>query len=269
MLGFSRARSGALQDWEYFLEENKSVQRQHLQAFQSLLDSLRVCLWPDPVQFPWLERNWRPAVKERNQAENLCMIRRLKKECRSSQATGCADVFCDVAAFDVVPVCLTGIFRTWVGQLMRQSLIFATHSEATATQCFSVICAFAVGDRQAFSLAPGSLRKVGHSMAQRGKALQRGCFRGSAGSFGSICARSSAAVSSFWGKQVRILRVCYRVNPSKIAAFLDTKRDFLLPRQEDVTKRNLHRHCWHAVFLFHCTRCCVGPDAERWSDGSR
>ena len=253
-------------DWRFFLEQQNQVQKSHLQSFQNVVDSLQTCLekagWPDPVQFPWLERTWRPKCKERDQAEYFCLIKRLKKEYRKSLADGNFNVFNDLVAYEVTPVSLSNFFLPWVDQLMAQSHILRSQPVA-AVQSFSVVSAFLVGEKP-FLLQPDSLRKTGHSGSRRGQALQRGQFRGGLGSFGSV--RASASPGLLWGKQVRVKSRILQVNPAKVARFLDCNRELLLPRREDITKRNAQGHCWHAVFVHHCARCCCGPDAalERW-----
>ena len=148
-------------DWRFFLEQQNQVQKSHLQSFQKVVDSLQTCLekagWPDPVQFPWLERTWRPKCKERDQAEYFCLIKRLKKEYGKSLADGNFNVFNDLVAYEVTPVSLSNCFLLWVDQLMAQSHILRSQPVAAA-QSFSVVSAFLVGEKS-FLLQPDSLKK--------------------------------------------------------------------------------------------------------------
>ena len=253
-------------DWQHFLAEQKAVERRHLNAFKTVRDRLMPCLesagWPDPEDFPWLERTWKPRLVERDEAEYFCMVKRLKQEYQLSLSSGRWAMFNELVAWEVVPVSLCSLVHKWFDQFQRQSTLFK-HCKNSAAQVFSVVSAFLVGETS-FRVKPSSLRKTGHSSTQRGRALQRGAFNGQAGSFGSIMAQSKP--DFFWGKQVRVIGPILRPNAAKVAAFLDSDRKLLLPRVEAQTRRNAKGHCWHAVFVHHCSRCCVGPDAalERW-----
>ena len=255
-------------DWASLLPGRVQISKTHLQAFQQVRNSLYHCLigagWPDPVQFPWVERTWNPQKAERDQAEYFCMIKRMKKQYQLAMSSGRWEMFCDLEAWEVSPVCIDSSILKWLPQFQRQLGLF--HKQQTAVwQCFSVVSSFLHGAHKTFAVEPASLRKVGHSKAQRGLALKRGLFQGQVGSFASVRA-SALPQSGISGKLVRVTRLSTCINTSKVAAFLDLNKHLLQPREEDKTRRNPGGHCWHAVFVHHCSRCCVGPDAslERW-----
>lgn len=71
-------------DWDYFLEQQGPFQSGHRDAFMRLFQSLlpqlqQTTAWPDPEDFPYVERQWFPQSK-RVGVEFFYLVRRLQKE---------------------------------------------------------------------------------------------------------------------------------------------------------------------------------------------
>jgi hypothetical protein len=224
-------------DWDYFLEQQGRFQDCHRDAFmrlfQSLLPQLRQITWPDPEDFPYVERQWFPQSK-RVGVEFFYLVRRLQKEYPNRPD------WKEIIGYHVEPVVIPAAGRA-------SGLIKFFPSTVV-----SLIFGYLEGFPKAFYVKAESLRKLGFASAARGARKQASHYRG--GYWAAIKTNPKLKVTaSFYGKMVRVVGVHTRVHLANVSASLDLEPQLNAPLQSERTMRNPGGHVWHAAMIHH--RC--------------
>ena len=181
--------------------------------------------WPDPEQFPYVDRLWKHDSKllDIQYWRLMQRLQKFYKTMKGKQQWG------SVKGYSVIPVCVQ---EGRVAAALRKKLKQCGADQLTASVLCGLMSAFLVrGEEKPFFLSAAAVARLGYANAKRGMRLRTSQFRGQIGSVGSV--RCSRAMSSLSGKVVRVVSVKWQLQENRVLVSLEMDQQWNVPREED------------------------------------